>query len=313
MRDEVHASMEDERGRGRRRGRREHRPFPPRPEYRDIVAVVLDYLPTGYYRDPHPHHRNAPVVQALGVTYFSLVDGIPLEPNIDFFEKVTVAQEVNVRVPLYQAAPTRVRLACIPGRERGTLLCYVADEVPPDSADIIAGAFPNPDAVEIIVDYESFLDLLRGRDLPDKVIMAPPSKISYEDLTPTARDNLPEAVKQILRENESFFVHFFNIAEPINVRLHTIELLRGVGKKTLQRFLLERQRRPFTSYEDVKRILKADPVEVLADKILEELRGEASRYYLFVEPPSSGEARYVFLDYPRRIKRWLQSRRPPPG
>ncbi len=298
--------MEASRGRGGRRPprREESRRLQLKPEYPDLEGVVLDFLDAGYYDDPHPHHKTAPLAQVLGTLSFSLIDGIALDPDLDFFSRVTIALEVPVRVP---RGPTggyvRVRLACIPGAAPKRLRCFVTDEVPGGDLELVRLAFKEPDTIELIDDYDIFLTILRERGLPDKVIMSPPTPIRYENLTPTARDNLPEAIKRVLTEKESFFVNFFNVAEPINVRLHALELLKGVGKRTLQKLLLERQARRFTSYEEVKKILKLDPVEALAEQILREIQGEA-KYFLFVDP--GWKARDRFLNYSRRIREYLR-------
>ncbi len=124
-----------------------------------------------------------------------------------------------------------------------------------------------------------------------------PIHITYDDLTSVSRTNLPEAIKTIILEKEKEFVEFFNIAEPVNIKLHTLELLPGIGKKTMRHILEEREIKPFTSFEDIKNRTKIDPVKVLVDRIVQELAG-AEKYYLFVRPPRS---RGVYLGYLERL------------
>ncbi len=121
-------------------------------------------------------------------------------------------------------------------------------------------------------------------------------RISYRDLTTVARGNLPQIVRKIVVEKEKVFVEFFNIAEPINIRLHSLELLPGVGKKTLMLILSERSKKPFESFEDIqKRVRINDPAKLIVDRIIKELQGE-EKYYLFVEPfPRRHD--HVFLNY----------------
>ncbi len=129
------------------------------------------------------------------------------------------------------------------------------------------------------------------------------SDIEYEDLTPMARSMLPSIVEQIVRSKEPVFVEFFNIAEPINIRLHTLSLLPGVGKKTLQKILEERSRKPFESFEDIKQRTHIDPVKALVERILEELKG-GQKYYLFVLPPRREReqpVKPIFFNYLGRI------------
>ena len=121
-------------------------------------------------------------------------------------------------------------------------------------------------------------------------------RLLYEDLTTIAKENLPKTIKKIVEEKERVFVEFFNVAEAINIRLHSLELLPGIGKKTLALILEERRKSPFTSFEDIrKRVKISDPVKLFVDRIIAELQ-RAEKYYLFVEPyPPSHE--YKYLNY----------------
>ncbi|WFO76303.1 DUF655 domain-containing protein [Desulfurococcaceae archaeon MEX13E-LK6-19] len=110
-------------------------------------------------------------------------------------------------------------------------------------------------------------------------------RISYDDLTSTAKDNLEGIVRKIVEENEKVFVDFFNKAGPITLKLHTLELLPGIGKKTMKLILDERRKKPFESFQDIQeRVKLSDPVKTIVDRILVELRGE-DKYYLFIKPP----------------------------
>ena len=123
--------------------------------------------------------------------------------------------------------------------------------------------------------------------------------IKYEDLTSVAQSSLPEVLKKIILENEKMFVEFFNIAEPITLRLHAIELLPGVGRKLLTEILEARKAKPFESFEDLaKRTHLKHPVETLVERIIKEIKGE-EKYYLFVEPPKPGAA---YLNYLARLR-----------
>lgn len=121
-------------------------------------------------------------------------------------------------------------------------------------------------------------------------------RLIYEDLTSIARENLPKVVRSIVESKERVFVEFFNVAEPINIRLHSLELLPGIGKKTLAAILEERRRNPFSSFEDVKRRLRInDPAKLFVDRIVAELQ-RMEKYYIFVRPyPPSADL--VFLNY----------------
>ncbi len=117
-------------------------------------------------------------------------------------------------------------------------------------------------------------------------------RLTYDDLTTVAKENLEKVLRQLIQEKEKVFVQFFNIAEPINIRLHSLELLPGIGKKTLALILEERKKKTFESFEDIRKRLRInDPIKLFVDRIIAELRRE-ERYYLFVDPyPPSPEFR----------------------
>ncbi len=114
--------------------------------------------------------------------------------------------------------------------------------------------------------------------------------IDYEELSPYARSKLEEIIPEVVKSRERVFVHFFNVAPPINIRFHMLELLPGIGKKTMMKILEERARKPFESFEDIKRRVRIDPVKVISERILRELRGD-ERYYIFVNPPPKARKR----------------------
>jgi len=127
------------------------------------------------------------------------------------------------------------------------------------------------------------------------------AEIEYEDLTTVARDMLPQILETIVKKNERVFVEFFNIADAITIRMHSLELLPGVGKKTLMRILEAREQKPFESFEDIQTRAKVDPVKVIVERIISELQGN-ERYYLFVHPPRQAQiAGATYLGYLDRI------------
>ena len=137
------------------------------------------------------------------------------------------------------------------------------------------------------------------------------AEIEYDDLTSVARQYLPQVVEEIVKSKENVFVEFFNIAEPITIRFHSLELLPGIGKRILSRILEQRQERPFTSYEDIKSRVKIDPIKVLVERIVKELQG-GEKYYLFVKPPRrelEQPIKPLYLDYLSKIYERLKVRR----
>ncbi|RLG41972.1 MAG: DUF655 domain-containing protein [Thermoproteota archaeon] len=119
--------------------------------------------------------------------------------------------------------------------------------------------------------------------------------LDYEDLIPPAKSNLSMIVAKIVAERESFFVSFFNESIPITPRLHQLELLPGIGKKTLIKILEERRKLPFVSFMDIEeRVGLKDPAGAIVERVLMEIRGE-DRYNIFVATKSMFERKYSII------------------
>jgi len=153
-----------------------------------------------------------------------------------------------------------------------------------------------PIAQAIGVSYFTLLQLVPRRgiklQLKQEVYIGPGKRdiISYilgrlpkEKLTETAKIELQDYITKVVTEQEPRFVEFFNKAEPINTRLHQLELLPGFGKKHMQAVIDERKKEPFKSFEDIKQRIKniPDPKKTIEKRLMEELTGE-SKYRLFV-------------------------------
>ncbi len=125
-----------------------------------------------------------------------------------------------------------------------------------------------------------------GKGERDKVALIK-ARLTYEELTEGAKNELPNAVANIIRRNEQRFVQIFNKAGPLNIREHSLELLPGVGKKHLQAILEARSQKEFESFADLTaRVpLLQDPVKLLTERVLTELK-EGSRFYLLTRPYS---------------------------
>ena len=109
-------------------------------------------------------------------------------------------------------------------------------------------------------------------------------RITYNDLSSAAKAELPPIVETIVRADEAKFVAFFNEAQPLTPRMHSMELIPGIGKRLMWQILNQRERVPFGSYEDLqKRVNVTDPVKLLVRRIMNEL-SEDEKYQLFVRP-----------------------------
>jgi putative nucleotide binding protein len=177
--------------------------------HKDDYVRILDYLPKG--KSEMPPHKRKPVAQAVGESFFSLLELSPREG-----------------VPFTQG----------------------------DRVYIGEGTRDKVDHIE--------------------------RRIKYDWLTPTAKAELPEILKNIVLSREEQYVNFYNTTGTISTRQHKLECLPKIGKRHREEILAEREREPFKSFEDMRARLKntPDPVRTIVDKIIEELKGE-SKYYLF--------------------------------
>ncbi|MCD6263853.1 DUF655 domain-containing protein [Candidatus Bathyarchaeota archaeon] len=109
-------------------------------------------------------------------------------------------------------------------------------------------------------------------------------RITYNELTSTAKAELPSIIETIIKDQEKRFVEFFNRSQPITPRMHALELIPGIGKKLMWQILNQREVRAFESFDDLReRTNLPDPVKMLARRVLEELSGD-EKYRLFTRP-----------------------------
>jgi putative nucleotide binding protein len=109
--------------------------------------------------------------------------------------------------------------------------------------------------------------------------------VGFDELTGSAKMELPSVLEKIVLTRERWFVNFFNTAQAITPRMHSMELIPGIGKKYMWQIINERERKPFESFEDLKKRTEIpDPSKLIAKRIIEELAGE-SKYRLFTRAP----------------------------
>ncbi|MEI7857400.1 MAG: DUF655 domain-containing protein [Methanomicrobiales archaeon] len=181
-------------------------------EKKEINAIVLDVLMKGHVDDPRPQFKREPIIQAMGVEQFKLLELVP---------KSSIVIQLHDRV-------------------------YIGDA---------------------------------ERDKIERV----KRRIGYEDLTPTARGELPFVIEEVIKEREADFVAFFNKAISITPRLHMLHLLPGIGKKLMWEILEERNRKPFASLADISARIKSitHPEKMILGRIIEELEVKDTKYHVF--------------------------------
>ncbi len=109
------------------------------------------------------------------------------------------------------------------------------------------------------------------------------SKIGFSDLTSYAKDVLEEVVNELVSKGEKRFVEFFNKSSALTTRMHSLELLPGIGKKHLWSIIAERKRKPFETFDDIKQRIPmvGDPKKMIIRRIMDEMQ-EKDRHQLFV-------------------------------
>ena len=171
------------------------------------TAVVLDVLPEG--RGLRRADR-APLVQAVGQTWFTLLELVP-QPNVPI-------------LPL----------------------------------DVVLIGSGERDQIETVK-----------------------ARVQLSDLTNISTDTLSLAVSHIVQTQERRFVDFFNKAQPITTRMHSLELLPGVGKTLMWEILEERKKIPFIGFEDIQERTKLqDVVKLVVKRVIDELT-ENPKHRLF--------------------------------
>ncbi len=108
-------------------------------------------------------------------------------------------------------------------------------------------------------------------------------RLPYSKLTRTAKQEVEFIIANIIKKDEHRFVDFFNRASPLSTRMHSIELIPGMGKKRMWEILDERKDKPFESFDDLKKRVKLipDPIKAISSRILKELEG-SEKHNLFV-------------------------------
>ena len=125
-----------------------------------------------------------------------------------------------------------------------------------------------------------------GKEVEDREKIAHVrARIDYSDLTTTAQAELPYIIADIITKREAEFLEFFNRAQPVSMRFHMLELLPGLGKKTMEMVVAERKKGDYTSLANIKERVSSihTPEKLVASRIVLELKDENQKYHLFVK------------------------------
>jgi putative nucleotide binding protein len=181
-------------------------------EKKEVNAIVLDVLMKGHPDDPRPTFKREPIVQAMGLEQFKLLELVP---------------KPTAQINLYDKL-------------------YIGDA---------------------------------ERDKVERV----KRRIGYDELTQTAKGELPFIIEKVVKEREQDFVAFFNKSISITPKLHMLHLLPGIGKKLMWEILETRTKKPFESFADISARIKAipHPEKMILARILEELQDKDVKYHVF--------------------------------
>jgi putative nucleotide binding protein len=117
-----------------------------------------------------------------------------------------------------------------------------------------------------------------GREKVSSVL----GRLEYNDISQSAKNELPNIVEKIVVANEKRFVNYINMSQPITPRIHALELIPGIGKTYMMTIIKERDKRKFENFADLQtRVGLRDPAKLVAKRIIEEIIGQA-RMNLFV-------------------------------
>jgi len=109
-------------------------------------------------------------------------------------------------------------------------------------------------------------------------------KLPLDRLTGTAKAEMEFIINDLVSKNEAKFVEFFNKSQPLSTRMHSLELLPGLGKKHMWEIVEERRGEEFKNFDDIKTRIKLmpDPKKLIVKRILLEITNHEEKHKLFV-------------------------------
>lgn len=131
-------------------------------------------------------------------------------------------------------------------------------------------------------DFEVGEKVKIGKEGREKIVSVL-GKLAFPELSSEAVSALPSVVESLVKASESKFVVYFNELQPLTPRLHGLELIPGIGKTFMKEIVEMREKKSFTSFEDLQqRVGLREPAKLIARRIVQELSGD-ERINLFVK------------------------------
>ena len=120
-----------------------------------------------------------------------------------------------------------------------------------------------------------------GKDGREKIVSVL-GRLDYTHISQSAKNELPSVIERIVNVNEKRFVDYFNSSQPMTPRVHSLELIPGIGKTYMKSILEGREKRKFESFLDLQeRTGLRDAPKLIAKRIYDEISGE-TRMNIFV-------------------------------
>ena len=120
-----------------------------------------------------------------------------------------------------------------------------------------------------------------GKDGREKIVSVL-GRLDYTHISQSAKNELPTVIEKIVSVNEKRFIDYFNSSQPMTPRVHSLELIPGIGKTYMKSILEEREKRKFDSFLDLQeRTGLRDASKLIAKRIYDEISGE-TRMNIFV-------------------------------
>jgi putative nucleotide binding protein len=108
-------------------------------------------------------------------------------------------------------------------------------------------------------------------------------RIGFGKLTMNAKAELPKILELIIATDPERFLRFFNLSQPITNRMHQLELLPGIGKKTMWQIIDARKKKLFESFADIQeRAGISKPDTLIVRRIMLELEDPDEKHPIFV-------------------------------
>lgn len=115
------------------------------------------------------------------------------------------------------------------------------------------------------------LDEKEGWIGADDPRMGPLSPIRKKDLSAEAQESLVEIVRESISMDEAVHLSFFNRAQPITLKMHSYQLLPGIGKSSAQQWVQKRGSMGWHDLQGVTDAIGQDAASLLAERYVQEM------------------------------------------